>query len=144
MNQPKETSEKPPEIVKPEELLEAVAKKETTAVAVAPPDTGTATPPVAPLPPPKPSVITQPKPVKQVMPTYPEAARAVGASGKVVVRVSVGVDGKVTSATILSSFGNPACEAAALSAAKKWTFTPATKDGVPFEQKISIPFTFTP
>lgn len=139
---PEEKVEKPPEIVKPEELLEAVAKKETTAVAVVPPDTGTA-PPVEP-PPPKPSVTTQPKPVKQVMPTYPESARAVGASGKVVVRVSVGVDGKVTSATILSSFGNPACEAAALSAAKKWTFTPATKDGVPFEQKISIPFTFTP
>jgi peptide/nickel transport system substrate-binding protein len=140
---PEEPPEKPPEIVKPEEILEAVAKKETTAVATVPPDTVTA-PPVEPPPPPKPSVITQPKPTKQVMPSYPDAARAVGASGRVVVRVSVGVDGKVTNATILASFGNPACEAAALSAAKKWEFTPATKDGVPFEQKISIPFTFTP
>jgi len=140
---PEEIPEKPPEIVKPEELLEAVAKKETTAVATAPPDTASA-PPVEPPPPPKPSVITQPKPTKQVMPAYPESARAVGASGKVVVRVSVGVNGKVTSASILASFGNPACEAAALSAAKKWEFSPATKDGVPFEQKISIPFTFTP
>ena len=60
------------------------------------------------------------------------------------MRVLVGKDGKVTGATILSSFGNPACEAEALVAAKKCEFKPATKDGVPFEQKISIPFTFKP
>jgi peptide/nickel transport system substrate-binding protein len=138
---PVETPEKPPEIVKPEEILEAVAKKETTAVAVAPPDT---TPVVVPPEPPKPSVITQAKPIKQVNPSYPESARAVGATGRIVVRVTVGTDGKVVSATILSSFGNPACEAAALSSAKKWEFSPATKDGVPFEQKISIPFNFKP
>ncbi|MBN2619572.1 TonB family protein, partial [candidate division WOR-3 bacterium] len=141
---PVETPEKPPEIVKPEEILEAVAKKETTAVAIAPPDTTTMTPVVVPVEPPKPSVITQAKPIKQVNPSYPESARAVGATGRVVVRVTVGTDGKIVGATILSSFGNPACEAAALSAAKKWEFTPATKDGVPFEQKISIPFNFKP
>lgn len=139
---PAEIAEKPPEIVKPEEILEAVAKKDTTAVATVPPDTQ----PLAAVPvePPKPSVITQAKPVKQVNPSYPESARTVGATGRVVIRVTVGTNGKVVDATILSSFGNPACEAAALSAAKKWEFTPATKDGVPFEQKISIPFNFTP
>ncbi len=60
------------------------------------------------------------------------------------MRVVVGMDGKVKNPTILSSFGNPACEAEALAAAKKFEFKPATKDGVPFEQKISIPFTFRP
>ncbi|MGB3341504.1 MAG: TonB family protein [bacterium] len=141
---PEEEVKKPPEIVAPEKLLEAAAKKETTAVVIAPPDSGTATPFITPPEPPKPSVVTRATPVKQVQPRYPDAAKAVGAVGRIVVRVVVGIDGKVKSATVLSSFGNPACEAEALAAAKKWEFKPATNDGVPFEQKISIPFSFKP
>jgi len=141
---PEEKVEKPPEIVAPEKLLEAAVKKETTSVAITPPDSGAAVPPITPPEPPKPSVVTRATPVKQVQPRYPEAAKAVGAVGKIVVRVVVGTDGKVKSASILSSFGNPACEAEALAAAKNWEFKPATKDGVPFEQKISIPFSFKP
>jgi TonB family protein len=136
---PAEITEKPPEIVAPEKLLEAVVKKETTAVAIALPDTGAGAPPITPLEPPKPSVITRPQVTKRIQPRYPEAAKAVGAAGTIVVRVVVGTDGKVKNPTILSSFGNPACEVEALAAAKKFEFKPATKDGVPFEQKISIP-----
>lgn len=136
-----EVATKPPEIVKPEALLEAAAKKETTAVATAPPDT--AKTPV-PIEPPKPSVITRVEPVTRIYPQYPDAAMAVGATGRIVIRVLVGVDGKVKEATILKSFGNPACEAEALAAAKRWVFKPATKDGVPFEQKATIPFDFKP
>jgi peptide/nickel transport system substrate-binding protein len=126
---------KPKTVLAPEKLLEAAAKKETTAVAVATP------PPVAP---PKASVITRPIPKKQTSPKYPESARALGATGRVVVRVVVGIDGKVKSAVVMASFGNPACEEAALAAAKKWEFEPATKDGVPFEQNTAIPFDFKP
>jgi len=125
---------RPPKIVEPEKLLEAAAKTETTKVATAPP-------PVAP---PRPSVIKKATPTKQVQPRYPESARTVGAQGKIVVRVIVGTDGKVKAATILRSFGNPACEESAIAAARKWEFEPATKDGVPFEQKVSIPFDFRP
>ena len=135
-----EIETKPAEIVAPEKLLEAAVKKETTAVAVAPPDTN----PVVPPTPPKPAVITRPAPTKQVTPVYPEAARAIGASGRIVVKVTVGVNGKPLNPVIVSSFGNPACEAAALEAARKWEFKPATKDGEPFEQQISIPFDFKP
>ncbi len=148
---PSPTTEKPkleekkpeapkPRAVEPEKLLEAAAaKKETTVVAPTPP------PEVAPpTTPPKPAVITKPVPIKQVTPKYPESAKAIGASGRVVVRVVVGIDGKVKAATIISSFGNPACEEAALSAARQWEFKPATRDGEPFEQNISIPFDFKP
>jgi len=127
-----EVTPKPPAVLAPEKLLEAAVKKETTAVAVAPP------PPT----PPKASIITSVKPKKRVTPKYPESARTVGATGKITVRIVVGVDGKVKTATISSSFGNPACEEAALAAAKQWEFDPATKDGVPFEQKMTIPFDF--
>jgi len=58
--------------------------------------------------------------------------------------VLVGVDGRVKETAVLSSFGNPACEAAALAAAEQWEFNPATKDGEPFEQKATIPFDFRP
>lgn len=133
------TTPKPPPVTTPEKILEAAAKKETTAVATTPPSI---TPP--PITPPKASVITQAKPLKQINARYPEAARSLGATGKVVVRVMVGTDGKVKSAIVISSFGNPACEEAALAAARQWEFDPAKKDGVPFEQNMAIPFTFKP
>jgi len=125
---------KPPPTVSPEKLLEAAAASKETTATVTPPPTA----------PPKPSVITRPVPIKQIKPKYPETAKAIGASGRVVVKVLVGTDGKVKSATIYSSFGNPACEDAALGAARLWEFKPATKDGEAFEQSIQIPFDFRP
>ncbi len=130
--------------VKPEELLEAAVKKETTVVAATIRDT-TRKETLITLPtPPKPSIITRAVPTKKVTPKYPQSARAIGTSGRVVIRVLIGTNGKVKETTILSSFGNPACEAAALDAAKQWEFEPATKDGIPFEQKATIPFDFKP
>jgi peptide/nickel transport system substrate-binding protein len=134
-------SEKPPQVVAPEKLLEAAARKDTTAAGQ---DTTAIEPAIIPAPPPKPSVITRASPVKQIAPKYPESARPIGAEGRVVVRVVVGTDGKVRTASIVKSFGNPACEAAALDAARLWEFNPAKKDGVPFEQQLAIPFDFRP
>jgi TonB family protein len=131
----------PAPVVAPEQLLEAAARKETTTVVQ---DSVAVEPPIVSAPPPKPSVITRASPVSQIAPKYPESARTVGATGRVVVRVVVGTDGKVRTASIANSFGNPACEAAALAAAQQWEFTPATKDGVPFEQQLAIPFDFKP
>ena len=127
---------KPPQVIEPEKLLEAAAKKETTTIAVVPE--------TLPVVPPKPSVITKAVPTKQVKPKYPESARSLGAKGVVLVRILVDTNGKAKNAVILQSFGNPACEVAALAAARQWEFKPATKDGVPFEQNISIPFDFEP
>ncbi len=127
--------------VRPEEVLEAAVRRETTTVVSFPPDSGVGAMTLAP---PTPSIITRATPTNRVTPKYPEAARAIGASGRVVIRVLVGTDGAVKEASILSSFGNPACEAAALDAARQWEFDPATKDGVPFEQKATIPFDFRP
>ena len=127
-------------VIAPERILEAAAQSDTGVA-----DTG-ATSLVAelPLPPPKPSVITRAEAVRRVQPKYPAAALEFEASGTIVVRVLVGADGSVKDATIIKSFGNPACERAALDAARQWEFSPATKDGTPFEQRVSIPFTFAP
>ena len=134
------SSEEPPEVIVPERILEAAAQSDktisdtltTTIVATAPPA------------PPKPSVITRAEPTRRIEPQYPAAAAEFGASGTIVVRVLVSGDGGVKEAQILKTFGNPACERAALDAARQWQFNPATKNGVPFEQMVSIPFTFSP
>lgn len=125
-------------VIAPERMFELGAPAGETAG-----DTGTLA--GEPMPPPaKPSVITRAEPRLRVEPKYPAAALEFGAAGTIVVRVLVGADGRVKDASILTSFGNPACEEAALVAARQWEFTPATKDGVPFEQRVSIPFTFAP
>ncbi len=138
--EPERTSrEDKPEIIAPERILEAAAQSDTmvrdtlkTVVATAPPA------------PPKPSVITRAEAIHRVEPQYPAAAAEFGAAGTIVVRVLVGEDGRVKETQLLKSFGNPACERAALDAARQWQFNPATKDGIPFEQRVSIPFTFSP
>jgi peptide/nickel transport system substrate-binding protein len=134
------TTEGQSSVIAPEIILEAAAQSDTGVA-----DTGSTTllaelPP----PPPKPSVITRAEAVRRVQPKYPAAALEFAASGTIVVRVLVGIDGSVNDATIIKSFGNPACERAALDAARQWEFDPATKDGTPFEQRVSIPFTFSP
>jgi len=135
------TSEQEPAVVTaPEQLLEAAAQSDTIAVDTVSESVIAALPPE----PPKPSVITRAEPVRRVQPKYPAAALEFEATGTIVVRVLVGVDGLVKEAVVLKSFGNPACEQAALDAARQWEFDPATKDGAPFEQRVSIPFTFAP
>lgn len=62
-------------------------------------------------------------------PSYPPAARAARASGKVTVFVLVDESGKVSSATAVS--GHPLLRAAAIEAAKQARFTPALQDGKP-------------
>ncbi len=132
-------AEEPPSVVAPERILEAAAQGDTTAA-----DSSTVIAVDLPPAPPKPSVITRAEPTRRVEPKYPAAAAEFEAAGTIVVRVLVGEDGKVQETKVIKSFGNPACEQAALDAARQWEFSPATKDGVPFEQRVSIPFTFTP
>jgi TonB family protein len=59
---------------------------------------------------------------------YPEEARLSGATGTVVVRIVVGVDGRVTSARVVQGAGHGFDESA-LEAARKLRFQPATRDG---------------
>jgi peptide/nickel transport system substrate-binding protein len=132
-------AEEPLSVVAPERILEAAAQSDTMVT-----DSTTAIVANLPPAPPKPSVITRAEPTKRVEPKYPAAAAEFEAAGTIVVRVLVGEDGKVRETRVIKSFGNPACEQAALDAARKWEFSPATKDGMPFEQRVSIPFTFTP
>ena len=83
---------------------------------------------------------TEPFAIHKVQPNYPASAKKSNVSGSVVVEMTVDKKGKVSSAEVLS--GDPDLADAALEAARKWTFTPATLDGNPIQVKTRITFTF--
>ena len=72
---------------------------------------------------------------------YPDAMAPQHAD--VILLVTLDADGKVTDVKIASS-GGPAFDEAAVEAVRKWTFSPATRNGKPFAARIKIPFHFAP
>ena len=77
-----------------------------------------------------------------VTPKYPDLAREAGFEGTVRIRVLVGEDGKVISASVLSSDVSATMDQAALVAAKKCRFKPAKQRTTPVKAHVMIPFHF--
>lgn len=75
-------------------------------------------------------------------PAYPATAKAVNASGIVVVQVTVDESGKVTEATAIS--GHPLLRAAAVAAARQAQFRPTTLSGRPVKVTGILTYNFTP
>lgn len=73
-------------------------------------------------------------------PVYPAAARSAGASGKVVVEVTINEEGKVIEARAVS--GHPMLQQAAVQAARLAKFSPATISGQPVKVTGTISYTF--
>src|SRR5579885_2066519 len=65
--------------------------------------------------------------VKKVPPDYPAIARQMKVAGKVEVDVVIDAEGNVEDVKVLS--GNALLTNAAVSAVKKWKFSPFTQDG---------------
>jgi TonB family protein len=81
--------------------------------------------------------------IQMVAPAYPKDAFERSIAGNVMLRVVVGTDGtptdiRVTSATVPGVF-----DAAAVQAARQWTFQPALKDGVAVATTLQVPVTFS-
>ena len=81
------------------------------------------------------------KVISQPPPTYPPAAKAVKASGAVVVQVTVDEEGQVVAAKAVS--GHPLLRAAAEQAARQARFSPTTLSGRAVESKGTITYNFT-
>lgn len=77
---------------------------------------------------------------KRVQPVYPAVARAAGASGTVVVEVTLDEAGNVASARAVS--GHPLLQQAAVDAARQWTFAPTMLSGKPVRVAGTITFNF--
>lgn len=76
----------------------------------------------------------------RVEPPYPALAKAAQVGGAVVVEVTVDEEGKVISARAIS--GHPLLKDSAIKAARGWTFTPTTLEGVPVKVIGTITFNF--
>lgn len=84
----------------------------------------------------------QPLVDRMTPPVYPKDAFDKALSGAVMLRVEVGADGRATDVTVISSQPQGVFEAAAIAAAKQWTFTPAMKDGKAVAGAVKVPIWF--
>ena len=67
---------------------------------------------------------------KRSQPDYPAAAKRMNQQGKVMLRVELGEDGRVTNAEIKTSSGHRLLDDAALTNVKTWRCTPVIRNGV--------------
>jgi TonB family protein len=79
--------------------------------------------------------------VTKVNPEYPAIARQLHLAGRAEVEVYVTPDGDVEKVQPLS--GNPIFTNSAISAVKKWKFTPFKADGKPAKAVGTLTFSFT-
>jgi TonB family protein len=86
-------------------------------------------------------VVVAPKLKDFVEATFPPEALAEGLSGRVEVELIIGIDGHVTDPKIKTSAGHGFDEAA-LEAAQRLTFEPATRNGTPIAARIVFPYVF--
>ncbi len=77
------------------------------------------------------------------IPEYPPLARRRGLEGVVEVELSVNTDGLVTAATVRDGSGHELLDAAALRAARAWTFEPARVDDTAVATTIRRRLRFT-
>ena len=68
-----------------------------------------------------------------LQPTYPPEERRAGRDGRVVVRVLIGVDGRVKQVEPVSATSDAFLRATRDRALTRWRFKPATRDGIPVE-----------
>lgn len=81
--------------------------------------------------------------VSRSTPHYPKSARRKGLQGRVVVTVTVGTSGKVSSCQISESSGHSMLDQSAVSAARRYRFFPARNGlGKAISVRKAIPFNF--
>jgi protein TonB len=76
-------------------------------------------------------------------PPYPMSSIHLGEAGALALDILVGADGRVRDAKVSKSSGYDRLDQAALSEAKQhWRLRPATRNGVPFEQWLTLKVVF--
>jgi periplasmic protein TonB len=86
--------------------------------------------------------VVPPKRLDPVAPEYPPLLREQGIEADVVVVVSIGVDGRVLDVKVATPAPQPSFNEAAIAAARRERFAPATRAGeaVPYTQRYTIRF----
>lgn len=82
--------------------------------------------------------------LEQVVPQYPRQARSQGIEGLVLVRIIIGIDGRVEPERIRIMRSVPELDAAAMAAVRQWRFSPAIgRHGRPVRVIVEIPVQFS-
>ncbi|HEY8459517.1 MAG TPA: energy transducer TonB [Blastocatellia bacterium] len=89
-----------------------------------------------------PESASQSRAINRVIPDYPPTARKMNATGTVEVEIIISETGLVLEARAVS--GHLALRNAAVEAARKWIFEPATLHGKPVKVKSVLSFVFSP
>lgn len=89
------------------------------------------------------AVDRMPTPLRQLKPRYPMAARRLGQSGQVQLRLYVDQQGAVREVTVVRAEPAGVFEDAALEAVRKWRFEPAMFKGAPVGVWMSLPVRFS-
>ena len=103
--------------------------------------------PTAPPPPQSPirlpAGIAPPRKLTHVDPIYPQIAQAARIEGTVILETVIGVDGRVTSVSVLRSI--PLLDQAAMDAVKRWSYTPTFLNGrpIPIAMTVTVRFALT-
>jgi TonB family protein len=85
---------------------------------------------------------TAPRVIAKVDPVYSDRARLLHLEGDVILRVIVGIDGRVRNPQVISGYVGPDLDQSAIDAVQKWRFAPATKDGQPVEMPAEVEVNF--
>ncbi len=81
--------------------------------------------------------------LRRYEPGYPETARRDKVEGRVMLDVQINSNGRVGSVRVFSSSGSGVLDSTAISAVKRWSFSPARKDGRPVSSQVRVPFRFS-
>lgn len=85
-------------------------------------------------------ITSKPKPLKRVVPAYPERMRELEIEGRVRLLLTIDGNGRVIKAKVIKSLRKE-LDDEAVKAAKKMLFAAAKVNGVPVT--VTIPYTFT-
>lgn len=89
------------------------------------------------------AVDRMPTPVRQIKPRYPLAARRMGQSGQVLLRLFVDPEGAVREVNVVRAEPSGVFEVAAMEAVRKWHFSPAMSRGVAVGMWMTLPVRFS-
>ncbi|MDB0057050.1 energy transducer TonB, partial [Akkermansiaceae bacterium] len=88
-------------------------------------------------------IVSKPSAISQKKPRYPSIALRAGHQGTTTLRLTIGSNGRVTSASVSKSSGHSSLDQAALSVVRSWRFKPARNgagQAVSYTMTQSVPF----
>ena len=86
--------------------------------------------------------VTSPVTIKEVLPTYTQAALRAKVQGSVFLNAVVLDDGSVSQVEVAKSL-DPELDQQAIDALEQWEFKPGTREGKPVAVRITCELTFT-